>query len=616
MTKVQYTLKLNANNIGPLSCLNFNTNFDSSSPNVKIAIYAKNGSGKTMLSKTFNLTNKNETELASYNTSKLISKDSNNANFTFKLSPSSINNTLSINLIKNGLTTINNSSGYIFHVFNTEYIQENITSSHYIPNNKIEGYIIGKANIDLSQDELHLKQINDSIDSLQKEIQKKYNDSITTLNKLKIDKKTKEYKDYTLDSLMSDEQNNELPFEELKQHSMLSSLPDDINDVNSLSYVFNEDLVDIYSFLLKPYVKSDVVEDIRKYISDNYDFINKGLSLLDQDKGTCPFCKKHLDKDATFLVDTYLNFIQDEESKAISKITEYERLIDREELCLQKVLKDFSLIIKKFNELKAYFPTFADKTLTIIDDSPIINIFRDLRFALKEKLGDVTKTITLNTKKQLLDNYKKFYSVIESNNKLINEINKKKHKVNEEKLEINRHLCLSMKMQVKNEVKETKTKLVDLEQTASVLKKHITDQKNRIRKSKKDLVANDLKTYLSYFFGDKYKFDETNFSIVFKNQNINTEIEDVLSDGEKSIIAFCYYLASVHLIINQEDEYSKIFYIIDDPISSMDFSYVFCVSRLIDSFCRTTPSEKNPILVFTHNLEFMNIMIKNKLVQS
>lgn len=119
---------------------------------------------------------------------------------------------------------------------------------------------------------------------------------------------------------------------------------------------------------------------------------------------------------------------------------------------------------------------------------------------------------------------------------------------------------------------------------------------------------------MQYFFGNKYTFDEKTFSIIFKSLNINDEIEDVLSDGEKSIIAFCYYLSSIHLLVETEDDYGKLFYVIDDPISSMDFSYVFCVSRLIDTFCKSTPSSKNPILVLTHNLEFMNILIKNKLI--
>jgi len=56
---------------------------------------------------------------------------------------------------------------------------------------------------------------------------------------------------------------------------------------------------------------------------------------------------------------------------------------------------------------------------------------------------------------------------------------------------------------------------------------------------------------------------------------------DVLSDGEKSIVAFCLYLAQVHAKIDDEGEYNKLFFVIDDPISSLDFHYVYSVAQII-----------------------------------
>ncbi|MDD3397768.1 MAG: AAA family ATPase [Clostridia bacterium] len=144
----------------------------------------------------------------------------------------------------------------------------------------------------------------------------------------------------------------------------------------------------------------------------------------------------------------------------------------------------------------------------------------------------------------------------------------------------------------------------DTEQKYKVLKNVIEDKKSKIKKYKKSEVAKDIKKYL----------DESKFAIIFKEQIINGEMEDILSDGEKSIIALCYYLASIHLLVEKESDYSKICYIIDDPISSMDFSYVFCVSRLIDTFCKADNTTRNPVIVLTHNLEFMNILIKNKII--
>ena len=376
MAKEQYNLKLIATNIGPLEKLNFNTTFESSSPNIKMAIYAKNGSGKTMLSKTFNLTNKNKEELTYYNTAKLISKGENNASFVFNLAPSvEKNKLLSIDMVRNAHTTVNNKSGYIFHVFNTEYIQENILPRHYEPNDKIDGYILGKDNIDLSEDEQHLSQIEANIQIVSKEIEKRYKESIGILDKLKIDKKTKEYRDYTFDSLMIDDVTNVESFEELSQkHDKLCSFPDDITDISMLNYRLNEELFNIDEFLLKPYLKSQMVEDVRNYISENFSFISKGLDLLENDKTKCPFCRGKIDKDAKETIDIYLKYIGDEEAKVISKVNDYISNINHEKEKIISLENEFNVARREFDKIRQYLPSFSEIELNDISLVEISNI--------------------------------------------------------------------------------------------------------------------------------------------------------------------------------------------------------------------------------------------------
>ena len=52
----------------------------------------------------------------------------------------------------------------------------------------------------------------------------------------------------------------------------------------------------------------------------------------------------------------------------------------------------------------------------------------------------------------------------------------------------------------------------------------------------------------------------------------------MLSDGEKSILAFCFFLANIHGVVENESDYNRLFLVIDDPVSSMDFNYVYNVS--------------------------------------
>ena len=93
---------------------------------------------------------------------------------------------------------------------------------------------------------------------------------------------------------------------------------------------------------------------------------------------------------------------------------------------------------------------------------------------------------------------------------------------------------------------------------------------------------------------------------------IGEKASSILSDGEKSIVAFCWYLAETHTIINSESDYNKLFFIIDDPISSMDFHFVYAVAqsiRDIKSYFGLSAHER--IWIFTHNNEFFSIMMRN-----
>ena len=86
----------------------------------------------------------------------------------------------------------------------------------------------------------------------------------------------------------------------------------------------------------------------------------------------------------------------------------------------------------------------------------------------------------------------------------------------------------------------------------------------------KILIKVNLKTLLKVFFGNKYQFDKNTSKFKFLEHDITNNTNYVFSEGEKNIIAFCYYLASVYNVVQNEKDLEKVFYIIDDPISSYD----------------------------------------------
>ncbi|MCW3084259.1 MAG: hypothetical protein JWP12_1625 [Bacteroidetes bacterium] len=182
--------KIEAQNIGPHE--NLTATFPMTA--LKIGVFANNGSGKTFLSRMFRLINVNTAE----KTNKLLAINKTSGSFAFQIKEKKENvettRNLSIKLQKNKEPVIINDTGYIFHVFNSDYVKENIEELHYKADGEIEGYIIGKAVIDLSKEK---KLLEDLQTNLREEIiifQDAIDSAKEELDIEKVNKATKEYK--------------------------------------------------------------------------------------------------------------------------------------------------------------------------------------------------------------------------------------------------------------------------------------------------------------------------------------------------------------------------------------------------------------------------------------
>ena len=88
-----------------------------------------------------------------------------------------------------------------------------------------------------------------------------------------------------------------------------------------------------------------------------------------------------------------------------------------------------------------------------------------------------------------------------------------------------------------------------------------------------------------------------------------------MSAGEKNIVAFAYFIGDTHLRIESEDDYNKLFFVIDDPISSMDFSHVYTLCGVIRDISKIIDMlNRERLLIFTHNNDFMRVLSSNNIV--
>lgn len=87
-----------------------------------------------------------------------------------------------------------------------------------------------------------------------------------------------------------------------------------------------------------------------------------------------------------------------------------------------------------------------------------------------------------------------------------------------------------------------------------------------------------------------------------------------LSEGEKTALAFAYYISKLRVekIEGGKEEFENTIIVIDDPISSLDDNRVFQTANLIDSFLffnKDDPSKQpKQVFILSHNLVFIKYL--------
>ncbi len=127
------------------------------------------------------------------------------------------------------------------------------------------------------------------------------------------------------------------------------------------------------------------------------------------------------------------------------------------------------------------------------------------------------------------------------------------------------------------------------------------------------MIVSIIRKVLNHFFSDKYTFDANTFRLILRHQPlIEKEAKRVLSDGEKSIVAFAYFIGDTISQVSSESDFDKLFFIFDDPISSMDYNYVY---TLVDVLRELTSifdkMKRSRFIALTHNNDFMRILAGN-----
>ena len=386
---------------------------------------------------------------------------------------------------------------------------------------------------------------------------------------------------------------------------------------------------------------------IREFVENGVllKWLEEGVKIHKEKHHKCQFCKQDIVPERWEALQTLFNKdydnLKERIDKKILQLKEKKTYFDNY-ITEQGVTKDlfYNENIERYASILNSWNLGVDKYTT--------NINLLLEVLQKRKVNILTSfSPNFDIKKNdfssdLLDAAKAINELIESNNNKTKSLIEDKEKIRQElryslindfliQIDYSKIIDKIKKDTEKNE--KVAENLLALEKVISKKEKLIQDKQKEI--GKETNAALMVNKYLKDFFGhDSLYLDVENRHVsdneIEKGFKIKRGNEDAfnLSEGECSLIAFCYFMAKIEDELHASNAKENLIVYIDDPISSLDNNHIFFIFGLIDSvFLSKVPSDKeefsgdnsfleypkyelsiNQLFISTHNLTFLKYL--------
>lgn len=630
-------IKISARHLGPVLSLDGGL-----SKKDKNLIFARNGTGKSFLSRGFRCLDqssdgKDITDAAD----NLVSEESPDDKGILTISRGG---TLlgELSLQKN-TTPIAQSPDTIFHVFSEDFVHEELRAKEFNPDNNIENQIaVDSENIKLKEAQEAVtaaeKEEKEALNALHNEFEKA---KILELHqKAKVNRKLKDYKDLSLEDVLSKYPDKPDAPEQsfagiLKDLDSLKSIPAERTNPKSVNAIRIDDIdfEAIKESLNKITSPSTVSETIKQEIRTHHAFFETGTKLVtEHDADICPYCKQGIkNSPAVSTIENYIKYFQDEEAQHKSELRRYEKKLDDKEKEITLLSQAIARQKNQFDALKNYISSqrttqLADCETEINQARTIINRFKKV---IEVKANAIDQEANLPSD-NLNESIQNLATVVEGNNAKVEALRIALERTDNERLRLQRCACAIFALEF---FRDHWGKIEHIAKLRAALKTKSDElavqQKANPKKDAKERVAETFERLLRQFFADKYVFDRDNFILKRGHSEMTRGPHRTLSDGEKTAVAFCYFIACIHRKVKSNGDYKKLFLIFDDPVTSMSYDFVFTIAQTLKNLSiskkgeiSTNPSrigendyERPELLILTHNSYFFNVSITNGIVK-
>ncbi|GAA6861222.1 AAA family ATPase [Helicobacter pylori] len=359
-----------------------------------------------------------------------------------------------------------------------------------------------------------------------------------------------------------------------------------------------------------------VSEEIKEHMSKvGREFIEKGIELQKKmPDNACPFCTQEITNNIIQVYTSYFN-------KRIEQFNQDSLEVSG---TLKKILEQWNIkeILQSFERFEPFMKKDSSTNKESLKNAleQIKVLLEKLQKEVDKKWGVKNKEKFQETDKKLLENYEKFQKCVDETRNILKQKKEQKEKLEKLKTELKEARIKKAKHDSydwQKSKEETKRKLSILNRGHKRLNRLLEkiDKKLKELYDQKRPDIEIINNYLKALNLPKYSLDK-DYRIVLNSDALeNSEAKIILSDGEKTTLAFAYFLARLKLFYKKED-LKNLVVVIDDPISSLDEQRIYNTTCLVAKINQELAREKlsneenkAQVFVLTHNHTFMARLI-------
>ncbi len=598
-------------------------------------IFGSNGCGKTSLTRAFELLISKNKHIEKYRT--ISTAESPSIEFeckdgSYKIEPNSNIGAPSFKVEIYDSDFLHNNAP-----FNSEFGLKKLDDGIII----LEGSVLGEETKEINQ----LKNCKEKVEKRKKKIKdensaetlsakqeseiKKYDKEIEKIRKEMTSKPIQ----ITLDEIKIDDICKVSKNKFKDQEDALTNLKKDFDELNEAMKEFDDlkemelpkdyqtikdKLESLFSFDIDKEA-GQVSKEIKEHISKvGREFIEKGIELQkEMPDNACPFCRQEITNNIIQVYTSYFN-------KRIEQFNQDSLEVSG---TLKKILEQWNIkeILQSFERFEPFMKKDSSTNKESLKNAleQIKVLLEKLQKEVDKKWGVKNKEKFQETDKKLLENYEKFQKCVDETRNILKQKKEQKEKLEKLKTELKEARI----KKAKHDSYDSQKSKREAERKLSVLNcrhERLNRLLEKIDKKLKELYDQKrpdtkiINNYLKALNLPKYSLDK-DYRIVLNSDALeNSEAKIILSDGEKTTLAFAYFLARLKLFYKKED-LKKLVVVIDDPISSLDEQRIYnttcLVAKINQELAREKLSnekeekEKAQVFVLTHNHTFMARLI-------